>query len=586
LHSTHLQNAESPLIALVLAAGLFLLSAGVGAAAQEKPAAKANPIAAARQAVASAKTPVEKARLQEALARLLVRAGKKQEALAVYVQMATSDDRATRQAAARQLAKFCAQHRDLPPADVVAAHLALARREENLSQREQIAAQLFRLFRRRGGRRDGRAEVLIKLLENEAARRPKDVAVYLLMGYAYYGSGDYARAADAYRKAVDLDNADRALRVRLARSCDYAGRHGEAGALFEKLAEETPAQAAAYHRLAARAFARGGRAEAAQRHLDEYLRLTPGTSAAAEAAKYYNVGAIYGYMGKDDQAIECFRKAIGFANEPRFRNQQETYWWYLLTFLTRKGRVKEAEVEGKRMLDAFENTRYRKQILARLRQVLLVRGAEESIRLLQREITEIAAADDTGWRRYWRHLLVGELAEQEDDYAAALGAYEQARALRPEAAKALVRKINWLRITAEKRRREMEAVLKSPGRLWAEADPHRKDTVWVAFPNRLVVVDRRSGRRREYGEFFGYAHWQPRCVAFDPERVWLGTDRGLFAFDREDGFWRRYALAGGRLEADIRKVTAGEGTVRVAVCDGRRTRTYLMTLETETWREE
>jgi len=586
LRSTHLRNAKGRIIALVLVGGLFLFPGRTGAAAQEKPAAKADPIAAARQAVASAETPAEKARRQEALVRLLVRAGKKREALGVYVQMATSADPATRRVGGGQLAKFCAQHRDLPPADVVAAYLAVARCEENVNQKEQIAAQLFRLFRGRGRGRGGRAEVLIKLLENEAARRPKDLTVYLLMGYAHYGSGDYARAADAYRKAVDLDNADRALRVRLARSCDYAGRHAEAGALFEKLADETPAQAATYHRLAARAFARGGRAEAAQRHLDEYLRLTPEAGAAAEAAKYYNVGAIYGYMGKDDQAIECFRKAIGFANEPRFRNQQETYWWYLLTFLTRKGRVKEAEVESKRMLDTFENTRYRKQILARLRQVLLVRGAEESMRLLQREIAEIAAADETGWRRYWRHLLVGELAEQNGDYAAALSAYKQARGLRPDTAKALDRKMEWLRITAEKRRREMEAVLKSPGHLWVQADPHRKDTVWVAFPNRLVVVDRRSGRRREYGEFFGYAHWQPHCIAFDPERVWLGTDRGLFAFEREDGFWRRYALAGGRLEADIRKVTAGEGTVRIAVRDGGRTRTYFMTLESETWREE
>ena len=54
-------------------------------------------------------------------------------------------------------------------------------------------------------------------------------------------------------------------------------------------------------------------------------------------------------------------------------------------------------------------------------------------------------------------------------------------------------------------------------------------------------------------------------VAFGPKKVWLATDKGLIAWDRELKFWTLVGTGAGALDAPVEKVQMKDGKLRVTI---------------------
>jgi cytochrome c-type biogenesis protein CcmH len=81
-------------------------------------------------------------------------------------------------------------------------------------------------------------EEAIAALEARLAANPDDAAGWSMLGRSYLSLSQFSRAADAYRKSVELTNGDPAARADYAEALamsDPAGLKGEAGEIFREL---------------------------------------------------------------------------------------------------------------------------------------------------------------------------------------------------------------------------------------------------------------------------------------------------------------------------------------------------------------
>jgi len=49
-----------------------------------------------------------------------------------------------------------------------------------------------------------------------------------------------------------------------------------------------------------------------------------------------------------------------------------------------------------------------------------------------------------------------------------------------------------------------------------------------------------------------------RGIAFGKDKVWLGTNKGLFAWDRKDMFWTRFAVGGKYIDLPVNELLLDE----------------------------
>ena len=133
-------------------------------------------------------------------------------------------------------------------------------------------------------------------------------------------------------------------------------------------------------------------------------------------------------------------------------------------------------------------------------------------------------------------------------------------------------------------RQEME-------RLEAKAQ-RRQDTVdanlvWFDDNGVIVVADTKAKTTRRFDQLFGYERVKVAVVVFGPSRVWIGTDKGLLAWDRKQKFWGRFAVGGVLVEVAVRELQlVGEATLRVLVLDGdNKERRFECDLKALRWKE-
>jgi tetratricopeptide (TPR) repeat protein len=103
--------------------------------------------------------------------------------------------------------------------------------------------------------------------------------------------------------------------------------------------------------------------------------------------------------------------------------------------------------------------------------------------------------------------------------------------------------------------------------LWIQRDPFYKKVRWGAVEKRFVVrADMAGGHIRSFDEaleFMGHKELTAGPVAFTREVVWVGTDHGLFAWDRQTRAWNAYSVGLKHLDVRVTKLTV-KGTVLLA----------------------
>ena len=150
---------------------------------------------------------------------------------------------------------------------------------------------------------EGRSQEAIDLLTRTAGDSASP-DVYDLLGDAYTQAKDYAKAEDAYRKAIDLDPDDPGHRHGLAQALLSENKYADALAQFKKLTELEPGTAENYLRMA-QLDRRLGQYDDAESNLQHAKQLAPGS-----VEILYNEALLYEDQGRYDDAIKVLSDSI------------------------------------------------------------------------------------------------------------------------------------------------------------------------------------------------------------------------------------------------------------------------------------
>ena len=120
---------------------------------------------------------------------------------------------------------------------------------------------------------------------------------------------------------------------------------------------------------------------------------------------------------------------------------------------------------------------------------------------------------------------------------------------------------------------------------WKKQDTVQRHLTWYALkPSGLARADSRARRVTRHGGVLGHEAIVVKDVAFGPKKVWLATDNGLIAWDRELKFWTLVGAGVGVLDAPVEKVEVREGKLRVTVRpEGQEASTWECDTETMKW---
>ena len=123
---------------------------------------------------------------------------------------------------------------------------------------------------------------------------------------------------------------------------------------------------------------------------------------------------------------------------------------------------------------------------------------------------------------------------------------------------------------------QLEARLAGLGNiLWVEKDPFDENLRWAALEEKFIAVaNLKSGEVVHFTdamEVLGKEELSPSAVAFTEDTVWVGTDHGLFAFERRVRTWSGYAVGGSFIDVPVIDLELKDGLVLVTVeLDGKR----------------
>jgi tetratricopeptide (TPR) repeat protein len=145
----------------------------------------------------------------------------------------------------------------------------------------------------------------------------KTTGNFLCLGFAHEKVKNYAEAESAYRGFLALDPANLAVNIRLGTCLAHQGRNDEAIPFFKlsiKLSTHDKERADANFRIGSAYFnlKEYAKAEDAYR---ESLALEP-----CDPYVHTLLGTCLVYMGKDDEAIQCYQKAIEVSTDDEERN--------------------------------------------------------------------------------------------------------------------------------------------------------------------------------------------------------------------------------------------------------------------------
>ena len=150
---------------------------------------------------------------------------------------------------------------------------------------------------------EGRSQEAVKILA-DAANDSSSPEVYDLLGDAYSQSKQYAKAEDAYRKAVEEDPDDPGHLHGLAQALMAQDKYAEALEQFKRLAEVEPGTAENYLRMA-QLYRRLGKFDQAESSLLRAKQLAPGSLEVL-----YNEALLYEDQGRYADAVRVLSDAI------------------------------------------------------------------------------------------------------------------------------------------------------------------------------------------------------------------------------------------------------------------------------------
>lgn len=122
---------------------------------------------------------------------------------------------------------------------------------------------------------------------------------------------------------------------------------------------------------------------------------------------------------------------------------------------------------------------------------------------------------------------------------------------------------------------------------WKKQDTVQKQLTWYSLkPHGFAIADSNRKTVRRPAGVLGHERLVVRDVAFGDKKVWLGTDKGLIAWDRQIDFWALVGTGSPYIDAPVEALAAPDGKLRVTIHPpGEPRSTWECDPETMNWRE-
>ena len=374
-------------------------------------------------------------------------------------------------------------------------------------------------------------EGLGALVRAAAVRKPS-VTLCRAIEVLALEAGDPAMAGAWRRQGDRLGAADARAHLAAASWLASAGQHDLCTADWEHAIEIDPDshQAAAAHQSLARAAAQRKSWAAAAAH---YLR-----AAAIRRQRYNYVDA----RSRADAATGHAYRALARALEGDDAGSQE---------------------------DLAVAVRWAQGEASRLRSVLLALNTAPPAPWFLRAVEGIAGND--GWARAGAmHEAVRDTAERWLAYQHSLpGLKKSKRELEDE---------------------ELRRLAEEHGPVcWIADDPYSRPSRWIGTATGFIMLD---DRRHwvvtcwpQLLEELGVDGLSARCVAFTESKVWVGSDQGLFAFDRDRAQWLQVVIGDDIVEGDVTDLRVVDGLLTAVVVVDEKESRWSLDLQANTWRQ-
>jgi tetratricopeptide (TPR) repeat protein len=277
---------------------------------------------------------------------------------------------------------------------------------------------------------------------------PDDPYPLVFLGDRYSAVGRWAKAAEAYREAADRGDKASLARKRLADVYMLQDKLDEARAIIDKVIQDDPDDAAALV-VAGRIAAHQGKGEEAERLMQKALELNPTYGEA-------RVRLAELYAGPDPmKALDILSQV-----DPSDRSFEKAQL-LRADINTRRVQLTEAILDLRRLLD-FRPT----SVPGRLQLAWKYMAVEEHARAAQ--ILEQLSGERLD-KDVALLVALGEARMKEENYKAALAAYEKARKIEPESSEALTGEVRALVALGRRQDaldRAHEAMNKWPKEVW------------------------------------------------------------------------------------------------------------------------
>lgn len=122
---------------------------------------------------------------------------------------------------------------------------------------------------------------------------------------------------------------------------------------------------------------------------------------------------------------------------------------------------------------------------------------------------------------------------------------------------------------------------------WIAADPYSPSCRWIGTATGFVMLD---DRRRwivtswpQLSEELGVDSLSAHCVAFAEPRVWVGSDQGLFAFDRKRAQWLQVVIGDDIVETNVTDLQIADGLLTAVIVDDEKESRWSLNLQENSW---
>jgi hypothetical protein len=120
---------------------------------------------------------------------------------------------------------------------------------------------------------------------------------------------------------------------------------------------------------------------------------------------------------------------------------------------------------------------------------------------------------------------------------------------------------------------------------WIKPDAMEGHLAWYGLLAGLALSDSKTLAVKRMDDLLGEKSFVADAIAFGPDEVWLGTNKGLLAYDRKAQFWTRFAVGGNSVEAAVKDLSLSpEGILSVTVEQpDKTTRQFEFNTATDRW---